>query len=459
MTTDRIRPPARPGPLAPLTQLALLLCTVALSVPPAASAQPPPPAAAGSLARPLAEPGAQLRIQLVTFGAGAQVHQYFGHDALLVEDRRSGRRSLYNYGMFSFGPGMLANFLQGRLTFWVAEMPAGRTFHFYREARRTILVQDLDLVPAARLRIARKLAHDVQPEHRDYLYHHYRDNCTTRLRDIIDDAVDGQLGKALDVPSEFTHRGHTRRYAQHDPLIDVGLQFMMNDQMEQPITRWQQAFLPEELAHAIEGLEYDAPDGSRRRLVSRSRIVYQGDMPEAPARPYRQWPWTLLIGFGVGGIALLLGAWLARLTRLSSGVGRLRGVRALFGLWHVVIGLAFGIPGLLGGLTWAFTEHDVTYRNENMWLANPLTFLLWLLGIGIAFGSRRAQRGAMWVSFALCASSLLGVALKLLPAFNQENFVLVTLLLPTNLGLAWAHHLWRRAEAPPVSTPNPPSPA
>lgn len=391
------------------------------------------------------EPGENLRIKLVTFGAGAEVHQYFGHDALMVEDVVSGRASLYNYGMFSFGPGMLANFLKGRLTFWVAEMPVRRTFHFYREAGRTIWVQDLDLPPAARLAVARKLAHDALPENRDYLYHHYRDNCTTRLRDIIDMAVGGQLHAALSGPSAFTHRGHTRRYAQHDPLIDIGLQFMMNDQMEQPITLWQQAFLPEELAHFIEDFEYVAPDGRKHKLVSRSRIVYQGHYPVAPERPYTQWPWTLLIGLCVGGIAVLLGRGYARSGR--------RVVRALFGLWHVVIGLVFGIPGLLGALTWAFTEHDVTYRNENMLQANPLTFLLWILGIGIIWGSRRALRGAMWVSRALAASALLGVLLKILPMFNQDNLVIVTLALPTNLGLAWAHQLClqRAAAAAPTS--------
>ena len=48
-----------------------------------------------------------LDVALVTFGHGDEVHQYFGHNALLVEDRARGIGALYNFGMFGFGPDML----------------------------------------------------------------------------------------------------------------------------------------------------------------------------------------------------------------------------------------------------------------------------------------------------------------------------------------------------------------
>ena len=46
-------------------------------------------------------------MSLVTFGTGDEIHQYFGHNALLVEDHEREIAALYNFGMFSFGPDLL----------------------------------------------------------------------------------------------------------------------------------------------------------------------------------------------------------------------------------------------------------------------------------------------------------------------------------------------------------------
>jgi len=412
------------GPFLPV-----LACLWAAALcPSGAHAQPTPGVSASG------HPGDAVRVSLVTFGAGDSVHQYFGHDALMVDVR--GRRSLYNYGMFSFGPDMLANFLMGRLTFWVAEMRVAPTYSFYRMMRRSIRVQELDLSPEARVRVALKLADNVLPDNRDYLYHHYYDNCATRLRDVVDMAVDGQLKAAMSkVPSRHTYRGHTRRYTQHDPFIDVGLQFMMNDSMEQPITLWEQAFLPSELANYLEEFEYTDAQGNRRRLVKRDDKIYDARRAPIPDDPYRQWPLTLLLGCVLGGVAVLLAR---RYGRSDS-----RGARVLFGLHHVLFGLLLGVPGLLGALCWGFTEHAVTYGNENMWHANPMTTAMLPLGIAIATGSSRALSWAWRLCHAIVLVSVLGILSKALPVFDQDNWVVMTLIVPTNVGFLLAHRALR----------------
>ena len=72
-----------------------------------------------------------LRISLVTFGRGDEIHQYFGHNALLVEDTGAGIGALYNFGMFGFGPDMLTKYLRGQLEFWVAATPVQSTYRHY----------------------------------------------------------------------------------------------------------------------------------------------------------------------------------------------------------------------------------------------------------------------------------------------------------------------------------------
>jgi len=124
--------------------------------------------------------------------------------------------------------------------------------------------------------------------------------------------------------------------------------------------------------------------------------------------------------------------------------------RRLLGIQHALFGLLFGLPGLLGFLMWTLTEHVVTYRNENQLLANPLTLLLLPFGIAIAFGSRFALRAARLTFYLLAAGSLALLALKLLPNFDQDTLLPMTLLGPANVGTAFAH--WRLAHVTRASS-------
>ena len=129
-------------------------------------------------------------------------------------------------------------------------------------------------------------------------------------------------------------------------------------------------------------------------------------------------------------LALLTALW----ARASQSTLPLR----LLGLQHVLFGFVLGLPGLLGALMWAFTEHTVTYRNENLLLSNPLTVALVPLGIGMLFNMPRAFRWARLICYTLAASSVLLLLLKLLPMFNQDTSLPMSVLLPANLGFALA---------------------
>ncbi|HKP60189.1 MAG TPA: DUF4105 domain-containing protein [Polyangiales bacterium] len=391
-----------------------------------------------------------LSIKLVTFGPGDDVYNFFGHNALVVEDTARHMAGLYNFGMFSFGPEMLPSYMKGKLTFWVAETPVRATYTHYMRMNRSIHVQELDLAPAARVEMAAALANKALPENREYLYDHYHDNCSTRLRDLIDRAIGGQLHAALDHPARYTYRGHTMRMTQKSPLVAFALVFWMNDHQERALKQWDETFLPSELEQQVARAHYKNASGADVPLVAASYSVFEARRPPIVEVPTMGWPWSLLFGCVSGGLLWLTALWWKRANSKLA--------RALFGLQHAAWGTLFGILGTAGFLMWAFTEHTVTYRNENMWLANPLT-LLWLpLGIGIAFGSERARNIARYVFYTLAGMSMLGLVLKLLPNFDQDTSLTMTLLIPLNLGGALAHRALQRVGsevAAPVAAERP----
>jgi hypothetical protein len=371
-----------------------------------------------------------LSIFLVTFSPGDDIPSYFGHGALGVQDNRLGDARLYNYGMFSFDEKMLVRFVMGRLLFWVAETPVKATYRFYKSLDRSVRIQTLALDPERAAQMAKALALNVQPQNREYLYHHYRDNCSTRLRDAIDKAVGGQFHATLAGPARMTLRNHTRRFTHVGPVVSMVLDYWMNDEIDQPITRWDESFLPDELEAQVAAFSYKNAQGQEVPLVAKHEVWASTTRSPAPATVPVYGPWALALGVFLGGIAFALG-------QLGGGLASRR-QRIGLGLYNALLGLVFGLPAIALTLMWTFTEHTVTWRNENLFLANPLTFLALPLGIALAAGSPRAERWLRWVWCALALTGALSLVVKLLPMFDQDNWRLIGLLWPCSLGMAAA---------------------
>ncbi|WP_408889872.1 DUF4105 domain-containing protein [Myxococcus faecalis] len=381
--------------------------------------------------------GEDLVISLATFSPGDDVPAWWGHGSLVVEDRKLGVTRLYNYGMFSFDDAMLARFAMGRLEFWVGQARAEATYRYYRAEDRDVRIQELNLTPEQREQVARRLADNVLPENREYLYHHYNDNCVTRLRDMIDVATGGQLREADRAPGRMTLREHTRRYTAVNPPMSVLLDFMMNDEIDHPITRWEEAFLPDELEQQVASLQVKGADGQLRPLVARQWNYYEAsNRPRPPVEPPPWGPWILALGLGLGGAALGLATW----ERKKGG----RLPRVLLGLETALLGLVLGIPGTALFVMWLVTDHTVTYRNENLFLANPLTLLAIPFGVSLMRGKNPKARTRLFKLWAVLAGGgVLGVVLKPLPPFDQDNWRLIALILPISLGMAGAFGLER----------------
>lgn len=367
-----------------------------------------------------------LRISLVTMGPGDEVHQYFGHTGLEIRDERLGVEALYNFGAFGFDPSFLLKFLRGRLEFWVSVQSPAETYRFYASRDRDVRIVPLSLTPDEKRTLAREAATHALPEHRAYLYHHYLDNCATRIRDLIDRATGGELSRRLEGPDRFTYRDHTRRYAARDPIVDWLLVFAMNDSMEAPLQERDALFLPEELERAVVAFQR-----ARDPASLPPRIVHRASAPRPVFDvPPRTWPYTLAFGLTSGLAFVFLG-------RRANG-GRSRATSHALAACTTLYGLVVGSLGTTLAALALFTEHTVTYGNENLFFASPLAILLVPIGIGLVFGSSRARRWQRPVWTALLVSAGLGLALKILPAFDQENTLVWTLLAPITAGGFWA---------------------
>jgi hypothetical protein len=138
----------------------------------------------------------------------------------------------------------------------------------------------------------------------------------------------------------------------------------------------------------------------------------------------------LFVGLAVGGVLLALG-------RLARHSARWRYLFAgVAGLWSLAVGL--GGLVLLG--LWAFTRHHFAGWNENLFQLNVASLVV---AAAIPRGFGRRSRTLEIAVTAAVATAAVGLAVKVLPAFDQANLDIIAMMLPGHFGL-WAG--WRAAK-------------
>ncbi|MEJ2382874.1 MAG: DUF4105 domain-containing protein [Xanthomonadales bacterium] len=350
-------------------------------------------------------------IWLVTYGPGEIYWQRFGHNAIRVRDRDLGLDHTFNFGFFDFAQEhFFWRFLQGRMLYFSAAQPTAEEFAQYRAERRSIRMQRLALDRGQSDRLVRYLLREVQPEHRDYRYDYYRNNCSTRVRDALDRALDGRLSAAYrPIGAAQNWRAHTRRLTQTDFWLYLGLEIVLGAPVDEPIDAWEEMFIPARLADAVARLPESGAPGARP-LVTDDRVLFESPLPPPPAEPGTVWPRYLLAALAAVFAAFVAGRWLppAFLARA----------------WLLVSGAA----GLALLFFWFGTDHAVARANLNILVLNPL----WL-----AFVPRsRVARYAFPMVTVFAAAAL---AMPWLPPGQYTADVLAALL-PLNLAAAWSVH-------------------
>lgn len=355
------------------------------------------------------------RVSLLTMGPGDKLFTMFGHDALLVE--REGLPSLvYNFGMYTPESITPPRVLSGHLRYYLHVDHYGVTLAQYQRERRSVILQRLALDPAAAERLASALSENSKPENAAYRYDYALDNCTTRVRDALDRALDGQLRRSLAGEVPTTYRDHALRLAAGDPAVYLAFDLGLGAPADRPLSRWDDAYLPDRLADVVRGVKL----ASGAPLVEKEEKLLDGAWSVRAAPPQRL-HWFALAGLALGGACFALG-------RLRKRTGDLA-----FGLVAALFGLVSGAVGLCLLLLLGTNVHPATHSNVNLLLSPPWALLLVVAGTGTAFGRAQSVRLLVRVTLIGLAGSVLGALLAL--AVGQESQRLVAALVPVWIGL------------------------
>jgi len=331
-------------------------------------------------------------IELVTMGVGALIWERHGHIALCVREADPRNDRCYNYGIGDFHhPGKMAwGFFRGTGAFWVGKASVKDMLSIYVYADRTIWVQPLRLTADEKRKVIDKLEHDILDDNRYYAYDHFWDNCTTRVRDVLDQATGGKLSAIPSDGDTRTFRDLAREgfYGMTVPLLVTDL--AMGRATDRVPTYYERMFLPQFLREAV------AKQSNVQPIPIYTRI---GDPPTTDDSSGRGW-------LALAILVLTTPAWLTRL------IGRLpRAGLVIAVIPYVLLGTVLTFLAIISPLPYI------------RW--NEVCLVLFPLDLLVLFGPperrRRYARGRLVMLAAIVVLSLVGVL---------EQPLLTTLLWP-----------------------------
>ena len=290
-----------------------------------------------------------LEISLLTCENGNALYSTFGHSALRIIDKKNEKDIVFDYGNFDFGTRFFAfQFLRGSLDYHLGVANFTNFQKAYQRTKRSVTEQSLNLPMEAKKAIYQALLTNYQPENRYYKYDFLKDNCATRIRDIID-KLDVEK---VDSITTKTYRNQLKTYLTTKPWLVLGIDILLGAPADKQITASELMFLPNSLKEQLNKYKIDG-----RNLLNPLKIIVPSKKVSAPQlfifHPLFYTSFLLLLAIFLFFKAPIFLSKIANLLFIS-----------------------LGLSGLLLLFLWFGTKHDATQMNYNLLWLNPFYLIL-----------------------------------------------------------------------------------
>ena len=344
-----------------------------------------------------------LRISVLTCSPGNELYSIFGHSALRITDTARGTDIIYNWGTFDFDePDFYTKFMRGKLLYYLSPDRLREFLYVYQYEGRSVFEQVLDISCAEKQRISKAVTLNMQGDNRYYKYDFLFDNCTTRIRDILQQNIGNLSVHAQIVPEGTTFRNMLYAYLDRggQAWSKLGIDILLGSRIDREVTNDEAQFLPEYLMMAV-----DSSMAGGHPTVGKKNMLISANGATDPSGLYTPLIYTGLFALVLVLISLVKSGWAATITRFADSL-----------LLYLT-----GLLGILLLFMWFFTDHGACADNYN---------LLWALPFNI-FAAFSLWKQHSWVKmyFKLAAviSAVILLTWALLP--QQLNIALIPIIL------------------------------
>lgn len=196
-----------------------------------------------------------------------ELYSAFGHSGVRYQNFEQGLDIFYNYGIFDFNqPNFYTNYVKGKLTYMVGKNQYSFSKRYYSNQKRYIKEQFLNLSSEEIFFLLDYLENNVKKENRFYPYNYIFNNCSTKIRDVLELTI-GEKLKFNDPPANLSYRSLIDRYLDNYKWADIGIDICLGTKIDDKSSNYDAMFLPEYLFSSLE----NATVGDKK-LVFETRI-------------------------------------------------------------------------------------------------------------------------------------------------------------------------------------------
>ena len=320
-----------------------------------------------------------IRVTLLTCSPGQEVYSLYGHTAIRLQVPKDRLDEVFNYGVFDMSkPNFVWHFVLGQTDYMVQPIPWEYFIIDYDRRGSSITEQELNLTQGEASRLLSNLIENSRPENREYRYSFLYGNCTTKVRDMVEEVIMGRIQYPNALPHE-TAREILHHYTVHHPWAQEGNDLLLGSEMDTIMSERAAMFIPENLMQAFDEAFIRDGKGDMRPLVKSKAVILEAK-PQVVEKEFPLSPMQAILVFAaLCLLIMLLEIWTKR----------------LFWLWDVVILLLQGTAGTLLAFMFFFSKHPAVDSNWQIWLLNPIFFI----GIPLVIKAAIRHKQTLWYAF------------------------------------------------------------
>lgn len=306
-------------------------------------------------------------ISVLTIGPGSSLSDSFGHSAIRVQDKSKNYDLVFNYGVYDFNdPNFYSNFIKGYLNYSLGVSYYKDFKSSYISNNRSIKEQVLLLPDVLNRKIADRLIFNSKPENKNYRYDYFSNNCSTIIKDIIDESLidyDYENDYIVENKGKNTYRNLIYENINKNSWGSLGIDICLGSYIDQEIDVKKNTFLPEYLFEYLNSSYYKHPDLSNKiKLVKKNNFINYENKEFQNLNSNNLFYSPLFIFIIISSFLLFLS-----LRDLNN-----KAIHLILQSTHIITSAI----GFLLLFLWFFTDHFTSAYNYNLLWANPLNIIL-----------------------------------------------------------------------------------
>lgn len=298
-------------------------------------------------------------VYLLTCGPGTETYSIYGHSALKVVIQGNDPGEVYNWGVFDFNTTHFAwKFAKGRLDYMLDSEQPDRFLNNYAFEKRYVLSQRINIDPGETKKLIVLITENLKPENLKYRYDFFYDDCTTRIRDLLEKSIGDKLlyppESKANLPS---FRSLVAKYQNPYPWLNFGIDLIMGVSADKKAPYRDRMFLPIEMKDELSETVINR-SGKMIPLLRNAEVLL--DFPAPAVKP------NILLSPLIDFSLLLI---------ITIIISSMKYSRRVYNMIDIIIFTIFSFLAVLMIFFNFFTDHAQMKMNLNIIWLNPLLII------------------------------------------------------------------------------------